>query len=329
MSNARVATEQPGAVVATDTAALRLGYTLVLLPTVPAVSLVGTSYIDALTNIWWFDELRCFHLWFSALWVFGMVLIWRRYVVWTEARCWITVLVSAIPLALTIFGSPFSNFGPWNEEVLRLGQHEAAIGLSVWIVILVWWGSEKPSMSDDEEGTTADGMRVSLIDRRLIASVGSIPFVFGVFLILFVMLDEVARMSQPVAESFGLAAIVGVAVWISIWRRVVAWSWDVFWRTVVLTASCVGVPQVLLFAYWNPGHSAFAVLLVCFPIIGWGIWMVLTVTYWPISPLASTDGPTGPRCLSCGYLLIGLRSTRCPECGHEPTLDELWRISKV
>ena len=48
----------------------------------------------------------------------------------------------------------------------------------------------------------------------------------------------------------------------------------------------------------------------------------LTVT---TGDLVRGEGASAPRCLKCGYLLIGLRSTRCPECGDEPTLDELWR----
>ena len=31
-----------------------------------------------------------------------------------------------------------------------------------------------------------------------------------------------------------------------------------------------------------------------------------------------------PTCLSCGYNLSGLTHGRCPECGHEHRLDELW-----
>ena len=29
-------------------------------------------------------------------------------------------------------------------------------------------------------------------------------------------------------------------------------------------------------------------------------------------------------CLTCGYSLVGLREARCPECGEQATLDELF-----
>jgi len=34
-----------------------------------------------------------------------------------------------------------------------------------------------------------------------------------------------------------------------------------------------------------------------------------------------------PTCGDCGYNMSGLSQCRCPECGKECTLDELWRIS--
>lgn len=34
---------------------------------------------------------------------------------------------------------------------------------------------------------------------------------------------------------------------------------------------------------------------------------------------------TPPRCLNCGYNLSGLTRCRCPECGAEFCIDELWR----
>jgi ssDNA-binding Zn-finger/Zn-ribbon topoisomerase 1 len=33
-----------------------------------------------------------------------------------------------------------------------------------------------------------------------------------------------------------------------------------------------------------------------------------------------------PTCPNCGYNLSGLRQCRCPECGKEYALDELWRM---
>jgi hypothetical protein len=59
------------------------------------------------------------------------------------------------------------------------------------------------------------------------------------------------------------------------------------------------------------------------PAIGWGVWMATTMWLWPMGRVDDLS-EAGPKCPQCGYLLVGLRQTRCPECGHEPTLDQLW-----
>jgi hypothetical protein len=60
------------------------------------------------------------------------------------------------------------------------------------------------------------------------------------------------------------------------------------------------------------------------PVICWGLWMAGTVRFWPMRPEDIISQSLTPRCRKCGYLLNGLTATRCPECGDEPTLDELW-----
>lgn len=39
---------------------------------------------------------------------------------------------------------------------------------------------------------------------------------------------------------------------------------------------------------------------------------------------AARDAP--PICPACGYNLTGLTQCRCPECGREYRLDQLWRV---
>jgi hypothetical protein len=37
---------------------------------------------------------------------------------------------------------------------------------------------------------------------------------------------------------------------------------------------------------------------------------------------------TSPKCLRCGYDMTGLTEARCPECGAEYTLDQLWMAQR-
>jgi hypothetical protein len=59
------------------------------------------------------------------------------------------------------------------------------------------------------------------------------------------------------------------------------------------------------------------------------VWVVATAWIWRETDeehrrrIAAAGGPTVV-CPSCGYDLRGLKATRCPECGTECTLDELF-----
>ena len=85
---------------------------------------------------------------------------------------------------------------------------------------------------------------------------------------------------------------------------------------------CLALPIAMHFLFAGSGNNLRDVILAGLPVIGWGVWMAVTVYIWPLQ--VRSAGEMGPHCPSCGYLLKGLRATRCPECGTEPTLDELW-----
>ncbi|MCP4249805.1 MAG: hypothetical protein GY778_22410 [bacterium] len=62
----------------------------------------------------------------------------------------------------------------------------------------------------------------------------------------------------------------------------------------------------------------------------WAIcWLALTVWIWRETPaervrrLNALTGGALP-CPTCGYNLTGLQQARCPECGTQYTLDELY-----
>ena len=67
----------------------------------------------------------------------------------------------------------------------------------------------------------------------------------------------------------------------------------------VLVALCVGLVLLVVFLIWRDGY-----------IRGWR-----TARVHP------------PRCPGCGYNLSGLRQCRCPECGKEYTLEELFQTA--
>ncbi|MFH0980301.1 MAG: hypothetical protein V2A79_02020 [Planctomycetota bacterium] len=116
-------------------------------------------------------------------------------------------------------------------------------------------------------------------------------------------------------------AFTAVVIWCLIWRATVDWSWPVRLRTAVVACIFVGIaflsPQVPAAEDWG----LFCVL----PAMAWGGWMIATMLLWRFR---KTGLPArieeSLRCPSCAYSLKGLYGTRCPECGEQPTLDELF-----
>ncbi len=315
----------------TGSATQRLVYALVLIPIVPALSIIGVMALDTLFGAaafaGAFDELRWFHLFFSILWVAATIRIWRSAVLWTLGRRWLTALVAMIPFVQVVYARPLwtgTGCRIISDEMLRTGQHEVGIALWVWLSIWVWWGWEKIRMSQESEMGQVPAIRVSPRVRRLGAAIGTIPFVVGVFCIVTVAFEDFLGASMPASSTFAATAIVAIAVWIILWRGEVVWSPSLVWRTVVSALVCFVLPIAVQWIFVEHADGFVEVALWWLPVIGWGVWMAATITYWPMRAEATRVDDLGPRCRRCGYPLRGLRATRCPECGDEPTLDELW-----
>ncbi|MCK4659886.1 MAG: hypothetical protein KAV82_10235 [Phycisphaerae bacterium] len=119
-----------------------------------------------------------------------------------------------------------------------------------------------------------------------------------------------------------LWSIVAALLWFLIWRSAVVWSWGVRLRTELAVVVFVGIARVAPHLPDNP--DALDCLRYTLPMMAWGGWMIATTLFWRYRRTA----PLGEmvenlRCQSCGYSLRGLYGTRCPECGEQPTLDEL------
>jgi hypothetical protein len=305
----------------------RLIYALALIPIVPAVATIGVSLTDAYFGLGPVDDLRWFHLFFSVLWVGVTVLIWRRVILWTLGRKWLTVLVSMIPFVQVAYGQPLWDAGCVSEDILRVGQHEIGIGLWIWLTVWVWWGWEKTQMSKDVTAPRWRKARMTPTAKRLAGSIATIPFVFGAFLVIGVALEGFLALSYRTPAAFAFTALIAILLWILLWRRAVVWSPGVVRGTLGLALLTLGAPIALQGVLCNVVDGLSEAIVVSLPIVGWGVWMAVTINQWPVVPSVPGDARVSPQCLKCGYLLIGLRCTRCPECGDEPTLDELWEAT--
>ncbi len=311
---------------------LRLIHAVALIPIVPALSFIGTDLCITHLGVGTFDELRWFSLLFSILWVAGTVIVWRSIILWTLGRRWLTALIGFIPFIQVIHAQPLWHttgcLSEISDGMLRLGQHEIGVGVWVWLTIWVWWGWEKRQMSKADDDNEAGGIPMTPTAKRVVASIGSIPIIVGCFWIIDVFLGDVVGFgSSPSAASFALTALVAILVWILIWRRWVVWSGAVIKHTIVAAVCLLALPIAIQWVFLDSADGILWTVLVLLPVIGWGAWMAATVGMWQVRSAEASGSDLAPHCLNCGYLLKGLRATRCPECGDERTLDELWQAT--
>lgn len=308
--------------------ATRFVVTLGLLPIVPATSILGVAWIlDVLEGFSVsVDALRIWQGLFSLLWVLGVVLVWRSVVIWTLGRKWLTGFVAVLPFVQVAWAQPVWTVPGcrfMSDELLMIGQHQITAGVWVWLAIWAWWGAERFAMSASSNNL---GQRLGPFGKRLIACVGMIPVVFAVFLVTMVASNDFLNTEHGPQFGMGAAALAAVIIWLIIWWKIIAWSPAMVRFALLSALLLMGAPIVLWAVLQGSVRESYYVMLGCLPIIGWGVWMIWTMTRWPLQ-IALDRSTSGPSCPACGYSLRGLKATRCPECACEPTLDELWTSS--
>ncbi|MBI1826156.1 MAG: hypothetical protein HY287_04185 [Planctomycetes bacterium] len=297
-------------------------WTIALLPIVPAFAGISYTLANSVNWIGPQSSPRSIHGILAALWTLGFLLVWRSMIVWTIGRSALTCVISVVPFIQVLWAQPLWNVG-CESDTLQFGQHNVCMGIYPWLAVWAWWSWERKAMKQDEN-TPKAGARMPATAQCIVQSIGSIPFLFGVWLIVGLALHKtMLSESWNITIALESAAIVDIVVWILIWRRVVQ-----EWERVAFQVIFSALPMLLLPslgpALLLPStNSVFEAIVYAAPVMLWGIWMGGTVAFWTLraDPVRTS---TTPRCPQCSYLLTGLRATRCPECGNEPTLDELW-----
>jgi hypothetical protein len=174
---------------------------------------------------------------------------------------------------------------------------------------------------------------------RLIASILLSVLLFPLGGLLYVVVFFVAIESRWISRhdedlGFLIAGIVTAAFvawyWIAVWRRTVNWTPARVARTRNAAAAAVGIGVVAGAATGTLDRGfGFFMATVTAPLL----WLVATVLVWRETDEERSarlrlqdrrgDQPAVP-CPTCGYDLTGLNGTRCPECGCEFTVDEIF-----
>ncbi|MFH0983146.1 MAG: hypothetical protein V2A79_16625 [Planctomycetota bacterium] len=119
-----------------------------------------------------------------------------------------------------------------------------------------------------------------------------------------------------------------VACWLSVWRAQVVWT---PWRRAltalaVLWSIGLGTIVGLSMALWIRQDEVGVILGGT----TWAVsWVASTAIIWretPVERVARLRSLSGIviNCLRCGYNMTGLQQARCPECGTQYTLDQLF-----
>lgn len=148
------------------------------------------------------------------------------------------------------------------------------------------------------------------------------------YTLLFLLLERPWGDDAALAFASLATAPVFAVLWTYIWRSDVVWSARRVGRTMVVFA--VGsMAGVACYAICTSVRGYEEVGILAGTLWWMTIWMAGTALVWRETGVESSRRKgTGPErvipCPKCGYDLKGLAMARCPECGTEFTLDELF-----
>ncbi len=305
----------------------RLVCTLALVLIAPATAITAGQAFRRFN----FDETQVICATLSATVVACSILLWRRLVFWTRGRKILTALVGMVPFVQVVYARPLWNTGWIADEMLCIGQEHLGISLWIWLTVWVWWGPDRRGLGRAKNLWRRQMNRSDF--RCVAASIGILPFAVGVHWVAAVVCYDLANpnLGYEWAILGGYPASLGcaVAAWLLIWRRQVEWNAAIRRRTLWNTLLLVGLPLALVLLGELMRINLWIGYLDWLPVFAFGLWMIRTMYIWPLRLPSGEQPEEGPLCPACGYLLKGLCHTRCPECGHEPTLDQLWVANAV
>lgn len=126
-----------------------------------------------------------------------------------------------------------------------------------------------------------------------------------------------------------LTNIIMVSYWILLWRRQVHWTQSrVGWTSLIGVASLAfGAALVALFVTFAKDDIAIGIMTL--GDVPSYTWILGTAFVWRETRQERLErlkgfGTERVSCPVCKYSMTGLRESRCPECGAQFTIDELF-----
>lgn len=238
---------------------------------------------------------------------------------------------------LIVFRPIFATAHCGNDDVLRSGQTILFDGCWVALCFLIWYGAS----------SIFGGKRLRGLERHkgddMTRSATRMAFCFslcfllpGILFISFVVLDEFTTLGPEAtsAVSYWISILLGMWIWIAVWRKTVRWTRTRISRTIIASIPLLACP-LLVWSGLEILGGVFQWIAVIHPLIIVGLWIAATAIIWRDSePLAGEfvekltvahgdqiEMGNQVRCPKCDYSLKGLSEVRCPECGWTSTID--------
>jgi uncharacterized paraquat-inducible protein A len=173
---------------------------------------------------------------------------------------------------------------------------------------------------------------MSRLVARILLTVLLFPAAILFYCIALILIERLIIRGESRAITITLipGSLFMIVYWFLLWRRGVSWTpqrirgtlWSA--AAAVLAGAMIGGGIRATLSYYDQFIGTFfgvASALV--------IWIIITIFIWRESEAeraarlsrANSDALV---CPTCGYNLTGLRETRCPECGTQFTLNELY-----
>jgi hypothetical protein len=252
-------------------------------------------------------------------------LLWWRFVHWAFRRVAGTAATTAALFGHLVLWKPLWTTGGCvpDDPFLLFGQSHVMGGMWILLTAYVWWG-----LAEGVNHWRKRAMPSCAV--RLIYGLAMVPVIPGLWVIVILAFRRYVWTNEIGGFAFtnAVCALAIALWWWLAWRKAVQWNGPLIRQTLLLgtafVVACGLASGFRRLADWDWVGS----LTITGPLFLVGVWYVATVLLWRVHPRAPRAAVEEARellkCSSCGYSLIGLYESRCPECGRTRTLDELF-----
>ncbi len=164
---------------------------------------------------------------------------------------------------------------------------------------------------------------------RILLSIMLLPLAVVVYLAVLLPLTRGSDETAFIAATIVTAAFVAF-YWLMLWRRSILWTQSRISLTVGGSVGCLVVGVVAgLVAMGMAGINDETFGIFVGGLVTMVLWLPVTILAWRERPAERAERIRQSAsdvlfCPRCGYNMTGLQLARCPECGAQFTLNELF-----